>query len=88
MQKILTKNYTMVNLSKGEQLYYLVLLTKLNSYGDIGLKRLLNYWFLGIVPTKSLFSQKVLRKYEQKICHFLSLKKWFTMTYSMTPYPL
>ena len=61
----------MVNLSKGEQLYYLVLLTKLNSYGSYrGLNiSMLYYIFLGIVPTKSPFSQKVLRKYEQKICH-------------------
>ena len=83
--KILDKNYTMLNYIEGEQLYYFVLLTKLNTYGAIVRKRLLKYWFLGIVLTKSLFSQKVLRKYEQKICHFLSLEKWFTMTYSMTP---
>ena len=72
--KILDKNYTMLHYIEGEQLYYFVLLTKLNSYGDTVLKWLLKYWFLGIVPTKSLFSQKVLRKYEHKYVIFKSWK--------------
>ena len=63
----------MLNYIEGENNFtFFVLLTKLNSYGDTVLKWLLKYWFLGIVPTKSLFSQKVLRKYEQQICHFLN----------------
>ena len=50
----------MVNYSEGRT-NYLVLLTKLNSEGDTGPKRLLNWLLLGIEPTKSLFSQKVWR---------------------------
>ena len=33
---------------------------------------------------KSIFSKKYCENINKKICHFLSLEKWFTMTYSMT----
>ena len=60
----------MLNYIEGEQLYYFVLLTKLNTYGATVRKRLLKCLFSGIVPTKSPISQKVLRKYEQKYVIF------------------
>ena len=89
MQNFLTTVYTVVNFIDGGTTLLFSTFDKTQYVMELKCrKRLLNCIFIGIVPTKSPFSQKVLRKYEQKICHFLSLKKWFIMTYSMTPYPL